>query len=1319
MSKHNEVLIDENIRPYLNEIAEKLWSTPSHAAIMIGAGFSKNANNDFPGWATLGDLFFEKIHGRKPDKNKGEDRYLNALKLADEVQAAFGRSALNQLLRNNIPDNDSEPSPLHIKALELPWTDVFTTNYDTLLDRACDSVSSQKFDIVVNKEDLVYSEKPRIIKLHGSFPSERPFIITEEDYRTYPKVFAPFVNTVQQSLLENTLCLIGFSGDDPNFLQWIGWIRDNLGNANSPRIYLVGIFSLSEAQKKLLEHRNIIIVDLSRCPDVEGSHYKALERFFDYLLSRRKDESRLDWPANLKKLYPDRKADKVSQLKEIIEEWRQIRLSYPGWVVVPENRRENLWVFTNSWVNYVTVKDTLPDQIDLQFSFELNWRLERCLCPIFNDLAELFENVLQKYWPFKETYPEESSVYLLDEKHQNLDWEEIRNMWLHLSLSMLSFYREEGMFTKWDATNKKLNTLIKYLSPDEKAFLHYERVLFALFKLDIPKVKSELNSWPTNFSVPFLEAKRAGLVAEIGQTEEAERILERSLQEIRSKLNLKPVTTNYSLVSEEATVMVLVKYIKNANNFLFNLTVATDEEVEKIKEGFLGSKEKRRNDSREESTIASRSEGDPEEEWNDLFSKRNNETKSEWNILLRNIRSSQIEKLSKSFQERWNSLKQYKCDPWSEIKLFENQLERPPVQRVPVSEKHEFDIGRITKTHHVHGWDQEVLNAYGFLRYFEESGFPFRVLGSNLGKKSAEGALQRLSKYSPYWAMATLIRVGDAKAADRIFNRQALLKYNVDDVDNLIDEYLGVLERVEPDISEGNGFHADNFGVLLAQIVPEILSRLCCKCSTDKKSLLLDFLRNAYGSEHKNSYRGIYNLLNRLLKTFSVKEQYKLIAGFLEISYPEHTGLITEREYVNPFYLIGVEKDDVCPVKKLDLNLDRIKALFDLASSEAESKRKWGTFSLVQLYKLDLLTSDQAEKLGVILWSKTNDSGFPADTGYYKFAFLDLPHPEDIDPFALIKSYIKNTVFPVQDGKKERSVPITHGNIPLCNEIIGASRYIDWSKEEIDNLLKRLVQWWNADQNNLKRDDTPLPFDSISEEFKNRFSRLIDVLIEVVLPELIKDLASDRQRDAVIQLVHKFDEYGFSTARVKAAGLPLLQFREDILLAEIENALSSNVHEEVVDGLRAILLLLKTDSLIQNESIKKLLMLLGQKIRWRHQVGLVFCLNVVSIIAKDYPQHLGSELESTYLHGLGALVSETDLDQNIDEVEFSERLEVRKAAAGLANQLHEFYKQKTSAIPEEVLAWKEICLRQEEFAEIKVQWKRLKDDSEDQKGGTE
>ena len=134
MKKKEDNSIPKSIRPYLNEIAKRLWSR--HAAIMVGSGFSKNAkSNDslcsgFPDWHQLGDLFYEKIHGCKPDS---DCKYLNVLKLADEVQAALGRPVLDQLLRENIPDTEYEPSVLHEKLLNLPWVDVFTTNYDTLL----------------------------------------------------------------------------------------------------------------------------------------------------------------------------------------------------------------------------------------------------------------------------------------------------------------------------------------------------------------------------------------------------------------------------------------------------------------------------------------------------------------------------------------------------------------------------------------------------------------------------------------------------------------------------------------------------------------------------------------------------------------------------------------------------------------------------------------------------------------------------------------------------------------------------------------------------------------------------------------------------------------------------------------------------------------------------------------------------------------------------------------------------------------------------------------------------------------------------------
>lgn len=369
--------IPESIRPYLNEIAERLWA--GRAAVMVGAGFSKNASPDFPDWNHLGDLFYEKAHGLKPEPNR--QKYLNVLTLADEVQAAIGRPALENLLRNEVPDLSVEPSNLHVDLLKLPWVDVFTTNYDTLLERASASVEYRRYETVVNKEDLPYARAPRIVKLHGSFPSQRPFVITEEDYRRYPQDYAPLVNTVQQSLLENTFCLIGFSGDDPNFLQWIGWIRDNLGNEKTQKIYLVGLFDLSSARLQLLARRGIIVVDLSVFSGIRrNDHRVALERFFGVL--KKKNSYPLSWPYDSKFMHPDPAIIRLEQLQKIADEWRQKRIIYPGWLILPYDNRRVLWSYTSSWV-YELPDPALTgpgvDGLDIQYTYELVWRLERCL----------------------------------------------------------------------------------------------------------------------------------------------------------------------------------------------------------------------------------------------------------------------------------------------------------------------------------------------------------------------------------------------------------------------------------------------------------------------------------------------------------------------------------------------------------------------------------------------------------------------------------------------------------------------------------------------------------------------------------------------------------------------------------------------------------------------------------------------------------------------------------------------------------------------------------------------------------------------------
>ena len=86
-----------------------------------------------------------------------------------------GRPGLEKILKQAVSDEDFVPSRLYKKLMELPWCDVFTTNYDTLLERTADQITNRRYNVVVCQEDLVNSSNaPRIVKLHGSFPSHRP-----------------------------------------------------------------------------------------------------------------------------------------------------------------------------------------------------------------------------------------------------------------------------------------------------------------------------------------------------------------------------------------------------------------------------------------------------------------------------------------------------------------------------------------------------------------------------------------------------------------------------------------------------------------------------------------------------------------------------------------------------------------------------------------------------------------------------------------------------------------------------------------------------------------------------------------------------------------------------------------------------------------------------------------------------------------------------------------------------------------------------------------------------------------------------------------
>lgn len=401
--------------PALQQFARALWRNGSvrGAALLVGAGFSKNAVRpgvDTPGPPLWSDLLRDLVDQLYPDT--ANEAPTNPLRIAEEYRTYFGQAALNDFIRTRFPDRAWLPGPLHTELLELPWSDVLTTNWDTLLERAAEDSVECAYEVVRSEADLPHARSPRIVKLHGSIGDVGPLIFAEEDYRTYPAKHAAFVNLARQIFIENELCLVGFSGDDPNFLQWAGWVRDQLGGT-ARRIYLVGNLHLPHATRKYLEAHNIAPIDLAPLVNKASPterHALATRLFFD-ALKLAKPAPAHDWKLTpfgefpLPAAGPDaqRRAHKddafaAELLEKTVLLLRGERENYPGWLVCPRNLRHSLQYGGNeAWLLRKSVVDLFEPARLAEILYELLWRRAIGFRPLEAPLVRAITEILEAH----------------------------------------------------------------------------------------------------------------------------------------------------------------------------------------------------------------------------------------------------------------------------------------------------------------------------------------------------------------------------------------------------------------------------------------------------------------------------------------------------------------------------------------------------------------------------------------------------------------------------------------------------------------------------------------------------------------------------------------------------------------------------------------------------------------------------------------------------------------------------------------------------------------------------------------------------------
>ncbi len=741
---------------------------------MVGAGLSRHAEPGHPGearppsWKDLAALLQEELRCGKPGFGQGAPAEpvtgRDCARLAQQYKATYGQSALDSFLRARVPDG--EHHSVHERLLGLPWADVFTTNWDTLLEKAAEEMSDRTYQPVFRSADLATTVAPRIVKLHGSFPAYRPFVVTEEDYRTYPRRFAPFVNTVQQALMECIFLLVGFSGDDPNFLHWCGWVRDHLGPA-APRLYLAGCLNLDKPTRLMLEERGVVPIDLA--PELSGEssrearHRAAIEWILGSLEEGEVREER--WPhpppprdagdgspaiplpvrptrVPCKEPDPPSESATPEVLAEAVKNaaaiWRNNKNVYPGWPILPFSKHGHLSASTGPWVEPIFKALPALDPSDrLTVVRELIERIELLMDPLTPELAKAATDALsaaEEYRKANADLPAGGRSEIDDDRTA-------------LMLALLTDSRhdlDQATFEEW-------RSKLESVRPGGFAFhrLQHERCLWKLRVQDFVGLSELLNDWRTEGADPMWSARKAALLVESSDVDGGQGLA------LRTFRRAKQVWSRDRRVLTAAQLGWVLHW-RHALNMV------------------------------------------------------------EWSDGLR-----QGERSSRPDSNLWARLAPYDGDAPSDLDAFVRKMVNEQSEDSPWT----FDLGRRHQITLSNDGPRSFRSAWRVVRLLELSGLPSGIPGVRIGSDHIDRAARLVGPFIPAYAARLLLigGSGDEKTLNAVLSQTNLARMSDQDVSSLFDAAVRARDYFLARWTSGG--EADDFLRRRVEKAVEIMSR--------------------------------------------------------------------------------------------------------------------------------------------------------------------------------------------------------------------------------------------------------------------------------------------------------------------------------------------------------------------------------------------------------------------------------------------------------------------------------------------------------------
>lgn len=960
------------------------------------------------------------------------------------------------------------------------------------------------------------------------------------------------------------------------------------------------------------------------------------------------------------------------QLKKLHEHWREIRRAYPGWLIAPSSSRDLIWIYTSSWINpiYEAAKD-LPAHEALLLLRELIWRTDLALAPMMLNEADVVACVLERVNPYPALLdlPDARTVKGTSDQ-TDIEWVEVMESWVELAFAVAKEARDDldaHRFERWMAHLGKL----RQLDDVWQARWYYEWCLYRLVRMEQREVRKLMKEWPETPNRPEWSARRAAILAELGELGDAERIAEAAF--IATRSNLKPVSEDYTLLSLESWILMLLNLFKLWPFYI--------------------------------------------DENSDTARKREHE--------------------KQSYQRRWSELRAYNCDPWNEKQVLELKLGAPmPKVRLHLCQtvrKTAFDLGKVvTSEDSATGPTLEnYFPAFSLLILTEQAGYPIHTPGINTFATVAEAA-KWIWPMAPLWALSVLLRTDKPNELKEWLSRIRVTTITDEQIATLSEVLLSASEQALDQLpldSKRNGYSAN----LLVGLF-EVLSRLSFRFTNEQVRKTIELAIRAYKvleiQQDFRFYESLGNLFERCFYVLSAVDKPKYLLECLSLPIPEADDMQIGRPYdvqkwPEPSSFFIDEEDESNQEIKVAESI--VFKLIEVAREGEDEARKRSIWRLYTLQKSGLLTEQQETAFAESLWISTKidaSTGLPNSTGLFPHAFLSLPEAEAGQAEKALKAYLLNYPIPLVVEEKNGQKTFTYGRLEpqfymrtWINSVPVAfidtpdtqRRWIEWSLDDVKAFVHKILTWWDTEK-------AELSHNTFRREVMRQLTRVDEALARIVLSR--RDLELDSAQSELQRLRHEAEVHGFPLL-LSLPGWSVVNdptWSEDIAVETLRHALISREPERVSRSVDAMLLWL---AYAQSEQLSppsaKLIDELVNKVLTRRQPSLARSVSALTKVVSAFPQRLSNANIADLKSILAILLNETKLPNlfeidaeqlDSDAIAFVDRPNLQVVASELAGALYNFFIQEGQHLPPVLTEWAEV-IEKSVLPEVrKVAWVR-------------